>query len=532
MSKPRPNILFAFADDWGRYASVYADHEGEGSLNQLIETPNFDRIAKEGVLFTNALVPAPTCTPCRSSVLSGRYFWNTRLGAILSGAVWDENIPTYPRMLQADGYHTGHSYKTWGPGVLAGEDPCGGPERYFNGSGTDINHFSFYVSKEVEKGVDLESAREAIDDQVRGNFVSYLDDSPSDAPFCYWWGPTTTHRKWKKGSGKKLWGLNPDDLKGRMPDFFPDVHDVREDVADYLGECMAVDRGLGVLLEELESRGELDNTLVVVSGDHGIPGFPRAKCNLYDVGCEVSLMARYPQEIKPGTIVDDMTNLMDIAPTFLEVAGLEADSNMDGGSLWSKMTGGESSEPNGAVVVGRERHVGTAREGNLPYPQRAIRTKDYLYIYNFRPERWPMGDPKGMDDLHAEPISWEALQEDTRSAYPDLDAGPTKAWMIHNRAEEEFTPSFLTAFDKRPQEELYDLRKDPCYMVNVAESADYKEVRQLLNTQLFETLRGYRDPRVCDDVPRYENSPFTDDLPHDGKDVRAMAKERLSRSGN
>ena len=92
--KERPNIVFLFADDWGRYASAYRHHESENTVNQLIDTPNFDRIAAEGAIFTNAHVPAPSCTPCRSSILSGTYFWETGLGAILDGAYWDESIPT------------------------------------------------------------------------------------------------------------------------------------------------------------------------------------------------------------------------------------------------------------------------------------------------------------------------------------------------------------------------------------------------------------------------------------------------------
>jgi N-sulfoglucosamine sulfohydrolase len=119
-----------------------------------------------------------------------------------------------------------------------------------------------------------------------------------------------------------LWDIDPDSLKGKMPAFFPDVHEVREDVADYLGECMAYDRGLGVLIEELEKRGELDNTLVVVSGDHGIPGFPRAKCNLYDIGSEVTLAARLPGTIPAGRVIENMVNIMSLAPTFLEMGGV------------------------------------------------------------------------------------------------------------------------------------------------------------------------------------------------------------------
>lgn len=532
MNIDRPNILFAFADDWGRYASIYAEHQGKNSLNHLIDTPNFDRIANEGVLFTNALVPAPTCTPCRSSVFSGRYFWNTRLGAILQGAVWDDKIPTYPRILQDAGYHTGHTWKTWGPGVSAGVSPTGGPDRHFNKAGGGFNQFSFKATRAVENGATLDEAKAPLYEEVHGNFIDFLDQRPDGSPFCYWWGPTTTHRTWKKGSGKKLWGLEPDELKGKMPEFFPDVHDIREDFTDYLGECLAVDRGLGVLLKELEARGELDNTLVVVSGDHGIPGFPRAKCNLYDIGCEVSLMARLPGAIKAGTLIEDMTNLMDMAPTFLEVAGLGPEPSMDGKSLWGKMTGREKSMASDAVVVGRERHIGQAREGNLPYPQRAIRTQNHLYIHNFEPDRWPMGDPKGMDDLEAPPIPWEQIESDSRSVYPDLDAGPTKAWMVHHRAEPEHSENFIIAFDKRPQEELYDLKKDPDYMNNLVGDPEAETIKESLKKRLFALLKETRDPRVCEDVPRYENSPFTDLLDHGGPETQSKAVQRLSLSGS
>ena len=94
--QPRPNILFAFADDWGRFAGAYAELDGAGSLNELVRTPHFDRLARDGVLFRNAFVNAPSCTPCRSSLLSGQYFWRTGRGAILQGAVWDETIPSWP----------------------------------------------------------------------------------------------------------------------------------------------------------------------------------------------------------------------------------------------------------------------------------------------------------------------------------------------------------------------------------------------------------------------------------------------------
>ena len=117
MPSNRPNILFAFADDWGRYASAYRQVEGDSTPNALLDTPNFDRVANEGVLLTNAFVPAPSCTPCRSSLLTGRYFWQTERGAILQCAVWDSSIPSYPLLLEESGYHIGYTYKVWSPGT-------------------------------------------------------------------------------------------------------------------------------------------------------------------------------------------------------------------------------------------------------------------------------------------------------------------------------------------------------------------------------------------------------------------------------
>jgi uncharacterized sulfatase len=506
-----PNILFAFADDWGRYASAYRRYEGEGSINELIDTPTFDRIAQEGALFLNGFVPAPSCTPCRSSILSGRYFWQTGLGAILQGAVWDETIPTYPLILEEAGYHIGYTYKVWSPGRNVNA-PYGSDRTRYEGAGTQWGRFSHVVTDRApDLGVD--GAKQMLLDEVRQNFDSFLESRPEGKPFCYWWGPTNTHRTWERGSGKAIWGLEPDDLEGRLPEFLPDVHDVREDVSDYLGECLAVDAGLEVLMERLEAIGELDNTLVVVSGDHGIPGFPRAKCNLYDIGCEVALAARWPGRIQPGRVVEDFVNLMDLAPTFLEAAGVERLPGMAARSLLPVLQSPASGQVDASrdhVVLGRERHVALARAGNLPYPQRAIRTDRYLYIRNFAPERWPMGDPRGLDDPAAVPPPYEQLCEDTWVAYADMDGSPSKAWMVHHRAEPEVSALFEMGFGKFPAEELYDLERDPHYLHNVAADPAYNEAREQLSSRLMAVLRTQHDPRLTEPDCRFERSPYTD----------------------
>lgn len=510
MSAPkRPNILFAFADDWGRYASAYASQDGAGSLNECLHTPNFDRVASEGVLFTNAFVTAPSCTPCRSSVLSGRYFWECGLGAILQGAVWDESIATYPLLLEEAGYHIGYTYKVWGPGRPP-HAPYGG-ERTRHQTRNWMACFSQTATSLVDE-CGVEGAKERVYEEVHESFEQFLSARPEGAPFCYWWGPTNTHRKWQAGSGKDLWGLNPDDLKGRLPDFLPDVPEIREDVCDYLGECMAFDTGLGILLDKLEQMGELDNTLVVVSGDHGIPGMPRGKCNLYDHGCEVALAARWPGRIPRGRVVNDFVNIMDLAPTFMEAAGERPPACMSARSLLPVLESeqaGQVDPQRDFVVTGRERHVASAREGNLPYPQRAIRTEEYLYILNFEPERWPMGDPRGLDDPNAEAPPYEELREDTHVAYSDMDASPTKAWMVHNRADETVQPLYEIGFGKRPGEELYDIRTDPHHMHNLADDSTHAAAKQNLRDRLLRELRENNAPRLVESECRFEKPPFT-----------------------
>ncbi len=508
--KRQPNILFAFADDWGRYASAYARTDSPNSVNALIRTPNFDRVANDGVIFTNAFVPAPSCTPCRSSVLSGRYFWNCGLGAILQGAVWDESIPTYPLLLEQAGYHIGYTYKVWSPGRPA-DAPYGAPRTRYQTRNWMACFSQTATSLVPEHGV--ERAKGKVLDEVDESFGAFLLARPADKPFCYWWGPTNTHRKWQQGSGKALWGIDPDSLKGRMPGFLPDVHEVREDFADYLGECMAFDAGLGRLLNKLEALGELDNTLVVVSGDHGIPGMPRGKCNLYDAGNAVALAARWPGRIPGGRVADDLVNLMDLAPTFLEAGGVEPPAGIDGRSMLPLLTSlrsGQVESERTFVVTGRERHVAAAREGNLPYPHRAIRTADYLYIVNFAPDRWPMGDPRGLDDPAMPAPSYEALREDTFAAYSDLDSSPTKAWMIHHRAEEAVSPLFCLGFGKRPAEELYDIRRDPHQTCNLAGRGDLAGVQAVLRERLMCELRTHGDPRLTETPCRFERAPFTD----------------------
>ena len=508
----RPNILFFFADDWGRFARIYAEHGNLAGTNGLLRTPNLDRLAKEGVLFRNAHVNAPSCTPCRSSLLSGQHFWRTGRGAILQGAVWDESIPTYPLLLRDAGYHLGKSYKVWSPGS-PGDAPYGGQKHAFEKAGRAFNNFSENATELVAKGATVEAARAKLLEEVRGNFKAMLAAKAAGQPFAYWFGPTTTHRTWVRGSGQKLWGLDPDALKGKLPAFLPDVPVVREDLADYLGEVQALDAAMGVLLEELDRAGERSKTLIAVSGDHGAPGFPHGKCNLYGFGTGVSLIVA-GAGVKGGRVVDDMVTLPDLAPTFLEAGGVKPPAVMTGRSLWNVLQSdrqGQVDPTRTWVVAGRERHVEVARPDYSPYPQRVLRTLDHALIVNFKPERWPLGDPYRLDGKD-EP-TFDEVAKTTFVTLPDDDAGPTKAWFVGARKSPEWSALFDKFYGRRPMFELYDLKADPHEMNNVADSPAYAAIRKEMTDRLFTILRETGDPRMTDEGKYFETPPLAGPLP-------------------
>lgn len=535
----RPNFLILFADDWGRFASAYAAIDPDPLLS-LVRTPNIDRIAQRGVLFRHAFVSAPSCTPCRSALLSGQHFWRTGRGSILQGAVWDPTIPAFPLLLDQAGYHIGETFKVWSPGS-PGDAPYGAGKFAYEKSGRKFNDFSENVTQAVREGSSVEAAKTELLDGVESNFKEFLKARPDGRPFCYWFGPTNTHRQWIEGSGESLWGFDPKQFQGKLPPFLPDVPTVRQDLADYFGEIAAWDAAVGRLLDELESQQLTESTMIIISGDHGPPGFPHGKCNLYGFGTEVSLMIagpgipNTPLQTSPQSssqsspqnssqnasditntsyrVIDDLVSLTDIAPTILETAGLAVPQTMTGKSLLPMLQKNDSGklDPNrDAVFLGRERHVENARADFTPYPQRAIRTDEFLYIINFRPDRWPLGDPYGLMD--STPPSYQQVRENTRATLPDEDAGPTKAWLVEQRNDPQWQPFFQHAYGRRPREELFDLRVDPHQMKNLAADPEYHYVRQSLEQRLLDELTRTGDPRMSDEGSFFETPPMSGPL--------------------
>ena len=432
----RPNVLFAIADDWGwPHAGAYGD--------KVVQTPNFDRLAREGALFQHAYISSPSCTPSRGAILTGRYHWELE-GAGNLWSVFPDKFDTYPELLEKAGYTTGAIGKHWGPG------------------------------RTETKGRKLSG-------QPAPPIAKFLANRPKNNPFCYWLGTSDPHRPYKAGTGK---GRGMDLSKVHLFGHYPDSPEVRSDVADYYFEVERFDRLVGTAIAALEAAGELDNTIIVMTGDHGMP-FPRCKSNNYDSGARVPLAIRWPKAVKAGTVVNDFVSLVDLAPTYFDAAGVEIPESVSGNSLLALLAGNDSTDRS-HVVHGKERHVPGQEAPDLGgYPSRAIRTHDFLLIRNYLPDRWPAGTPDY--EKAAVQNAWLA----------DCDNGPTKSYMVENRdKDDEHRRAYQLAFGKRPALELYDLKNDPEQLDNVAASPKYADKLKQLNQQLTERLIATGDPRA------------------------------------
>jgi uncharacterized sulfatase len=464
-----PTVVSAKADGRPNILFCIGDDWGwphTGALgDKVVKTPSFDRVAREGVLFPYACCASPSCTPSRGSILTGQMFYRLESGGNL-WSVLPNKFKVYPDMLEAAGYCVGLMKKGWGPGDFK----PGGWTR--NPAGPQFQ-----------------------------SFADFFKSVPDGKPFCFWFGSIDPHRGYDPGSGAAS-GMKAADVQ--VPPWLPDAPEVRSDIMDYYFECQRCDRDIGEMMKILEDAGRLDNTIVVVTGDNGWP-FPRGKTNLYDYGTRQPLAVRWPARVKGGRTVEDFISFCDFAPTFLEGAGLQPTPEMTGRSFFDVLTGDKSGRVDpkrGQIVVGRERHHGGARPGCLGYPMRSIRTYEYRYIRNFIPDRWPSGDPPG---------------------YAECDGGPTKTYMVARADDPKVKPLFELSFGKRPAEELYDIRKDPNEMTNVAADPAYADAKKKLAADLEKFLTDTKDPRVIGGGEKFDEYPYTGNVDSQGK---ALAKKK------
>ncbi len=470
-AKKQPNILFCIADD----ASF--PHMGAYGC-KWVETPHFDRVAKQGLLFNRAYTPNAKCAPSRACILTGRNSWQLKAAAN-HWCYFPQEFKTYAEALTTHGYHVGYTAKGWAPGIARDKN---GKRRKM--TGVAYNKRRAKPPTKSISGFDY-----------AGNFEDFLDENRKGKPFCFWYGCTEPHRAYEYGSGVAKGGKRTSDVDS-VPSFFPDNERVRNDLLDYAFEIEHFDMHLGRMLKMLEDRGELDNTLVVVTADNGMP-FPRIKGQEYDLSNHLPLAIMWKGGIKnPGRVIEDYVNFIDFAPTFLEVAGLKWNESGMKPSLGKSLTDIFNSQKSGKVnpkrdfvLIGKERHD-VGRPKDWGYPIRGFVKGDMMYLRNFETDRYPQGDPV--------------------TGYLNCDGSPTKTEILKLRKQIPLQHYWKLAFGKRSKEELYNLKTDPECMVNLAAKKEYQKIKATLKKEMTEKLTVQKDPRILGNGAIFDTYKYAD----------------------
>jgi len=473
-----PNILFAISDDQGfPHASAYGA--------AFVETPGFDRIADEGLLFNKVYCAAPQCSPNRASILTGRYLWqNEEAGTHAS--LFPAHLRIFTDQFIEGGYDVGSTGKTWSPGQIDKVNRV-----------KNKNLIGTYFNAEDQSGYWKE-------------FQRFLDGRDPEKPFFFWFGTYDPHRPYKPGSGLDS-GKRLEDVE--VPPYLPDTKAVRSDFLDYALKIERFDSNLVRMIGILEAMGELDNTLIIVTSDNGMP-FPRAKGNGYEAGVRVPMAIRWGDQIPKAYVIDDLISHIDFAPTLLDVAGLPACEAIEGKSFLKLLLYPDpvKREPfRDALFYGRERAT-SARPNNFGYPVRTIRTEQYQLVWNMKPERLPAGNR--LNESEATVVRDEILKQ--------KELNPSTAKMYED------------AFGLRPEFELYDMDADPYGLENLAEDQACKRIFDTLLIKLKAQLGENGDPRMTGLGDIWESYPrfmgirnFKGDFPAH----RAVYNEHFIQSG-
>lgn len=453
----KPNLLIAIADDisWP-HMSAYGC--------TFVNTPGFDRVAEEGILFTNCYTPNAKSSPSRACFLTGRNSWQLEEAG--------NHVPFFPlkfrsfiEVLGENGYFAGYTGKSWAPGVALDAE---GKHRQLTGK-----PFNQAKTSAPAKGMS--------NNDYYANFEEFFSGREKGRSFCFWYGSHEPHRRYEYGSAVKKGGKTTSDIDNVF-EFWPDNDTVRNDILDYAFEIEYFDLHLQKMLSLLEREGELDNTIVIVTADNGMP-FPRVKGNAYEYSNHMPLAIMWKKGIRnPGRQVTDYVSFIDFAPTLMRMAGL--DSEMEGmqpvqgkslEKIFRSRKEGMVDNTRDHVLIGHERHD-VGRPDDAGYPVRGIIKDKYLYLKNFKIDRWPAGDPV--------------------TGYLNTDGSPTKSIILDMNRKGKGELLWQLNFGKREAEELYRIDDDPECLKDLSSHPGHLAMKEKLEIQLLNELKEQGDPRV------------------------------------
>ncbi|MGN0190047.1 MAG: sulfatase-like hydrolase/transferase [Candidatus Cryptobacteroides sp.] len=458
----RPNFLICVADD---AAYDFWSIMGCG----WVDTPNFDKVASEGILYTNCYTVNAKSAPSRACLLTGRNSWQLE-DAANHICNFPQDQPVFPEVLAEGGYRTGYTCKGWGPGNPGQKD---GKPRELTGKA--------YNSRSRNKATGGINRND-----YSANFGDFLSDG--EGPWCFWFGCKEPHRKYEYGTGISKGGKNPD-MIAEVPPFWPDCPEVRCDMLDYALEVEHFDEEIGRMLAMLEENGQLENTVVIVTSDNGMP-FPRCKGNNYEHSHHLPLAIMWKGGIaSPGRVEKGFVSFTDLAPTILDLAGCDRRrmGKMSGKSLRANLTDASEGTGRDYVLLGRERDD-NGRPADQGYPIRGIRSGEWLYLMNMKDGLLPGGDPT--------------------TGYRDVDSSPTKTAILELARSGADSLYWQKSLGPRPAYELYDIVSDPYCMHNLAEEKEYGKVRERLERKLKRELRKEKDPRMGPDGDIFDRYPY------------------------
>ena len=439
--KTPPNIIFIITHDTGTYFGCYG---------KPVKTPNIDKLANEGVMFTHHFSCAPQCTPSRGGILTGKMpHANGLMG--LTNMGWDlpEHNETIPKLLKKSGYtthlvglqHTHHHPKKLGYDTISPR--------------SDTPHMGSTVVRRFKK------------------FMKQVENGEVHQPFFCSVGFFETHRHFGYSGGnsspfntnKPKFPVEPEEIQ--IPPFLPkDSPGVKEDFTDFISSVKDVDNYIGKIRNLIDNSTIKENTLIVFTVDHGIP-IPRAKCSLRDSGISTPLIMHMPSEIRGGRKIDDLVSNIDILPTLLTLSGVEIPTDIQGNSVASLIT-----EDDKISYIPRDFINAELTFHDMGFnPIRCIRTKKWKFIRNLVP----------LDVLFEMP--------------DDISAS------LSGIAYLKVNPEYHS---NRPNEELYNLESDPDEMVNIAEEPEYSEIKKELSDKLIEFLEASNDPALKGEIEEPE----------------------------
>jgi len=412
----RPNFVLCIADD------VSVDDFGCYG-HPTIETPTIDRLAADGLRFENAYLTISSCSPTRTSIITGRYPHNTGAPELhQSRAPYLADLPQFPAQLREAGYYSAQAGK-W----------------HFNGD-----------------------ASKSFDSRTGGRpsggekWVAVLQERPRDKPFFMWFASIDAHRGWDMPLEQGP--HDADDVQ--VPPYHIDGERTRKDLALYYNEIHRFDANIGRVVEELERQDVLDNTVLIVMADNGRP-FPRDKTWLYDSGIKTPLVIHWPAGIRKAGVVKSLASVIDLAPTVLQVAGVKRPASFQGVSLLPLFE-----DPSHAVrdFVFAERNWHAQR-----YHERMARHGDFVYVRNNLPEL------VGMNLVH-----YAKDREGKYGGKPRAYSELVDRWRAGkaSEAQEEVVRQ------PRPKEMLFDVAHDPHQLENLADDPRHATQLQLLRAAL------------------------------------------------